>query len=162
MGQLLQRPSTAAGGGGKAIGASVHLATNQGTTSGLQFAPPWTNGTALDFDTSNFFAPATPTFFTIPFTGLYKVSCSVLWASSGAPTQVFSLSFFVNASTVNHGLSQASNGGALNITNNLSVLLSLNTGDIVTASLLQNTTGPVNIIGNAANASSSFSIYGVH
>jgi hypothetical protein len=130
------------GGGGSAASSGARLIT------GVNVSIPNAAGTMVAwdtaaFDTGGYYGGAHPTRLTAPSTGLYQVSASHYWASSGVGERT--CQFAVNGNTTNTygiaGLTPPADGGVV-----LTVLLSLTAGDYVECFVFQNSGGALNIL----------------
>lgn len=149
----------AAGGGGvNAIGAGLHRAA--ATQSIPNNATTLISWDTKDFDTSGFLVGGTlpATTLTVPFTGLYLATASILWT----PTASLLNMTFVKNGTVNFGTSccPTNAGGSTDTGISLSYLFSATAGDTIGVGAFQASGAAVNVVGAAELT--SFGLLGFH
>lgn len=142
-------------GGASNTGALLRLTANFVVPNTVDTPVPW--GSAV-FDTGSYFTLVNPTRLTVSATGLYQVSASYFWTGLNPNSGVVYQGFIVNGvGGTRYALSYVNfASGTFDVSNNASVLLSLNAGDYVEVIAFQN----ANLTGAIANTEnfSTFSI----
>lgn len=127
-------------------GARATLTSPQSVSNNSAHPISWDSSGALYFDTDGYWSAGSPTLFTAPADGYYAVGAGVLWDNNSTGLRLLWLEPGGATDTyVQSGIAAFTGNGVSQL---VATVLHLTAGDTVRCSVLQNSTGSLDILGS--------------